>query len=143
MSALRKKMSAHCMQGYKIYDVGTSSPSDLPMICPHFLILVMLNFLAMSMTRDQYSSARLLISSEAQRNYTFARSMPAAFQTSTKYLPTILILFKSPSILLLSSANQSATQKMKMPPDYVILLTLIAFMIPCAICIRPLGSKPS
>ena len=70
----------------------------------------------MSITIDQYSSARLLISSEAQRNYTFDKSIPAAFQTSTKYLPTTLIFSRSPPILLFSSANQSATQKMKIPP---------------------------
>ena len=72
------------MQGYKMFDVGMSSPSALPMIMQHFLMRVILHFLEMSITRDQYSSARLLISSEAHKNYTFARSIPAAFQTSTK-----------------------------------------------------------
>jgi hypothetical protein len=81
-------MSAHYMQGYMIWAAGRSSPSFLPMMVAHLLILEIEAFLEISMTVDQYSSGLLLISSEAQRNFTLARFIPAALQTSTKYLPT-------------------------------------------------------
>ncbi len=46
------------------------------------------------------------------------------------YSPTILIFFKSPPILLFNKANQSATQKVKVHPDRVHLLTLMDLKIP-------------
>jgi hypothetical protein len=143
MSAFKKKISVHYIQGYNNYATAKSSSSFLPIIVAHFLILASGNFLAISMTISQYSSGLLLISSLAQRNLTFSILIPSAFQTSTKYYPTTLILFRSPPILLLSRANQSATQKMKMQPASVSLLTLMALSTPWAMCILPEGSKPS
>lgn len=63
--------------------------------------------------------------------------------TSIKYFPTTLIFSRSPPILSFISANQSATQKMNVPPARVHLFTFIALKIPCAMCMRPDGSKPS
>ena len=59
------------------------------------------------------------------------------------YFPTLRIFFRSPPILLFSSANQSATQNLKTQPADVSLFTLMALSTPCAMCMRPLGSKPS
>mmetsp|Transcript_32231 Transcript_32231/g.44959 ORF Transcript_32231/g.44959 Transcript_32231/m.44959 type:complete len:213 (+) Transcript_32231:861-1499(+) len=143
MFARRKKISAHCIAGYRIWAEGISSPSPLPIIVAHLFTRAMLLLRAISITNIQYSFGFLFISSEAQRNSTFSRSIPAAFHTSTMYSPTFLIFFKSPPILLLSIANQSATQKINLTPHFVSLFTLIAFKIPCAMCIRPLGSNPS
>ncbi|KAL1499186.1 hypothetical protein AB1Y20_013695 [Prymnesium parvum] len=50
---------------------------------------------------------------------------------------------RSPPILSFISANQSATQKMNVPPAEVHLFTFIALKIPCAMCMRPDGSNPS
>eukprot|EP00962_Isochrysis_galbana_P054390 scaffold25917_cov121-Isochrysis_galbana.AAC.1 len=60
-----------------------------------------------------------------------------------RYSPTILILSRSPPILSFISANQSATQKINVPPAAVHLFTFIALKTPCAMCMRPDGSKPS
>jgi len=76
------------MQGYNIWAAGISSPSFLPMIVEHFLILVKVLLHAISITVRQYLSSLLFISSEAHKNFTLERFIPAAFHTSTKYLPT-------------------------------------------------------
>jgi len=81
---------------------------------------------AMSMTLSQYSLACALISSLAHRNSTLLMSMPAARHTSIMYRPTVRILFRSPPILLFSSANQSATQNLKTHPAAVSRLTRMA-----------------
>ena len=128
-------MSAHCMHGYRIWAADRSSVSVRPMIWEHRMMRLRLFRRAMSMTEVQYLSADLFISSEALRNSTCTyrglqtavhlmnptlsckgqqtfspmSSMPKAFQTSTKYSPTVWIFLRSPPILLLSWANQSAT----------------------------------
>lgn len=66
------------------------------MIVAHLLILEIEFLAAISITVSQYSSARLLISSEAHKNLTFYIFIPKALQISIKYYPTILILSKSP-----------------------------------------------
>eukprot|EP01139_Manchomonas_bermudensis_P018989 Amastigsp_a676282_157.p4 type:complete len:101 gc:universal Amastigsp_a676282_157:609-307(-) len=85
---------------------------------------------AMSRTMGQYSSERPLISSAHQTKRTWRMSMPHAFHTSIMYWPTMRILRRSPPILLLSSANQSATQKIKSQPALVSLFTLMALRMP-------------
>ena len=73
MAAVRtfkKKMSAHCMQGYMICAADSSSDSVRPMICPHRKMRFRLFLLAMSITSVQYSSGLLFISSEVFRNST-------------------------------------------------------------------------
>ena len=75
-----------------------SSSSFLPMIVAHLLIRAILFLRAISITISQYSLARLLISSDAQINFTLESFIPAAFQISTKYLPTFLIFSKSPKV---------------------------------------------
>lgn len=97
----------------------------------------------MSITRSQYDALCAMISFDAQRNWTFVISMPADFQISTMYWPTSRILVRSPPILLLSIANQSATQKRKTAPADVSLFTFTVRSTPCAMCMRPDGSKPS
>ena len=71
--------------------------------------------------------------------------MPAAFQTSMRYFPTVTILDRSPPILSFMRENQSATQKQNVAcvPSDVHLFTLTDLSRPCAMCIRPEGSKPS
>lgn len=112
LRTLRKKTSAHCMQGYMTCAALISSVSLRPMMVQHRWILhphpcpllspapalassstpppprPSLTYLcselslAMSMTLDQYSSLCALISSEAHRNSTLRMSMPTAFQIS-------------------------------------------------------------
>jgi len=113
------------------------------MICVHRSTRASLFRRAMSSTSGQYSWPRLLISSLDQMNSTRLRSIPMAFHTSTMYAPTFWIFFRSPPILLFISANQSATQNLKWHPARVSLLTLRHFITPCAMCMRPEGSKPS
>lgn len=69
--------------------------TDRPMMVQHRKMRASLNFVAMSITLVQYSSGRLLISSDAHRNSTLSMFMPAAFQTSIMYSPTTRIFFKS------------------------------------------------
>lgn len=131
------------MHGYIICAGLNSSSSSRPIILQQRRIRFSVLRRAMSITIDQYFSGCFEIYSAVQRNFTFLRSIPAAFQISMKYSPSFLILLISPFILLFMTANQSATQKMKMPPAFVILFTLMAFKIPYAMCIRPDGSNPS
>ena len=144
MSALRKKTSVHCMSGYKIW-AAVRFPSSRPIIWQHFLMRVMLNRRATSSIWGQYLSAFWVISSDAHLKTTCSRFIPAAFQTSIRYFPTVLIFSKSPPILSFIRANQSATQKTKVElvPSAVHLLTFIALNTPWAICILPDGSNPS
>lgn len=58
------------MQGYMICAALSSSPSSRPMMVPHRFMRPRLLRLAMSITRVQYSSGFLLISSEALRKST-------------------------------------------------------------------------
>mmetsp|Transcript_41809 Transcript_41809/g.94432 ORF Transcript_41809/g.94432 Transcript_41809/m.94432 type:complete len:206 (-) Transcript_41809:560-1177(-) len=141
-SALRKNTSVHCMIGYKIW-AAVRFPSALPMMVQHLVMRARVKRRAMSSIWGQYVAAFLVMSSEAHRNSTLDMSMPAARHTSTKYCPTSLILSRSPPILSFMRANQSATQNTNVPPASVHLFTLIALKIPWAMCIRPLGSKPS
>mmetsp|Transcript_10488 Transcript_10488/g.33542 ORF Transcript_10488/g.33542 Transcript_10488/m.33542 type:complete len:368 (+) Transcript_10488:1733-2836(+) len=142
MSARRKKMSVHCMIGYSTC-AAVSLFSSRPMIWQHFLMRAMVNRLVMSSIWSQYGPALSMMSSEAHRNSTLSRSMPAPFHTSIKYWPTTLILSRSPPILSFIRANQSATQNTNRPPAEVHLFTLSALKMPCAMCMRPLGSNPS
>jgi hypothetical protein len=78
---LRKKMSAHCMQGYMIWAALSSSLSARPMIWEQRRMRFRLLRRAMSMTRVQYSSGEALMTSLLLRNSTRLRSMPTAFHT--------------------------------------------------------------
>lgn len=93
----RKKMSAHCMQGYMICAALSSSSSPLPIIVPHRLILVRLLRLAMSMTSVQYSPGRLLISSEALRKSTCSEGDESA----------LLVVDVNPGLLLTWSSESA------------------------------------
>mmetsp|Transcript_75067 Transcript_75067/g.150903 ORF Transcript_75067/g.150903 Transcript_75067/m.150903 type:complete len:258 (+) Transcript_75067:167-940(+) len=142
MSARRKKMSVHCMMGYRIC-AAVRFPSARPMMVQHLFTRARVKRRAMSSIWGQYEEAFFVMSSDAQRNSTFDMSIPAAVHTSTKYLPTSLILAKSPPILSFMSANQSATQNTNVPPAPAHLFTLMALKMPCAMCILPDGSNPS
>ena len=113
------------------------------MIWQHFLMRAMVNLRAMSSACVQYPRACFVISSDDHRNLTRDMSMPAAVHTSMRYWPTVRMRSRSPPILSFMRANQSATQKMNVPPACVHLFTFIALNTPCAMCIRPDGSKPS
>ena len=77
-------------------------------------VLARVEFCATVTTFFQYSSS--LTASLVQRTSTLLMSTPAAFQTSTKYSPTFLILSRSPPILLFTQANQSAIQSFIFTP---------------------------
>ncbi|OSX75563.1 hypothetical protein BU14_0231s0017 [Porphyra umbilicalis] len=113
------------------------------MMGPHRLMRARELSRATSITRRQYSSGAALMLSDAHMNRTWSMSIPDAFHTSMKYSPTTRIFLRSPPSLSLSAANQSATQNTKSQPEEVNLLTLTAFWMPCAMCMRPDGSKPS
>jgi hypothetical protein len=84
------------------------------------------NLRAMSSACVQYGCACLQISSELHRNLTRLMSMPAAVHTWMRYCPTVLMRSRSPPILSFIRANQSATQKTKVPPAAVHLFTFMA-----------------
>eukprot|EP01085_Mycamoeba_gemmipara_P003165 Mycagemm_TRINITY_DN9397_c0_g2::TRINITY_DN9397_c0_g2_i1::g.3165::m.3165 type:complete len:114 gc:universal TRINITY_DN9397_c0_g2_i1:548-207(-) len=113
------------------------------MIWEHRTMRLRLFLRAMSITVIQYSLARALISSDDHINLTFVMSMPQAFQISIIWRPISWIFLISPPILSFIRANQSATQKINWQPALVSLLTLFAFIMPCAMCMRPEGSNPS
>ena len=103
--------------------------------------LASVEFWATVMTFFQYSSC--LAASLVQSTSTLLMSTPAAFQTSMKYFPTSCILARSPPILLLTQANQSAIQSFILTPAFCMSSTRMGRRTPKGRWASPLGSNPS
>mmetsp|Transcript_18407 Transcript_18407/g.43195 ORF Transcript_18407/g.43195 Transcript_18407/m.43195 type:complete len:206 (+) Transcript_18407:1387-2004(+) len=108
MSARSRKMSVHCISGYRIC-AAVRFPSSRPIMVQHLLTRTKEVTRLMSNIFVQYSVAFSSMNCEVQTKRTFSIFMPQDFQTCTKYMPVSCIFFRSPPILSFISPNQSAT----------------------------------